>query len=138
MNIYVNYNINIIILIYINMASTRNNNTPSDYCLQQSSYSNSLNYNKYTNSQHGSAYRNALPSLGITPSHMPREAFSKNSVQIESSLFGINSTNLVNPEKPTVPELIRLPEISYFERIQTIMPEPVVIQKNQRPFPVPK
>ena len=120
------------------MASTRNNNTQGNYCLQQSSYKDSLNYFEYKNSQQGSAYRNALPCLGITPSHMPREAFSKNSVQIESSLFGINSTNLVNPENPTVPELIKLPEVSYFERIQTIMPEPVVIQKNQRPFPVPK
>ena len=40
--------------------------------------------------------------MGITPSHMPREAFSKNSVEIESSLFGINSTNLVNPQQPIV------------------------------------
>jgi len=120
------------------MASTRNKNTPSDYCLQQRSYSNSLNYNKYTNSQQGSAYRNALPSLGITPSHMPREAFSKNSVQIESSLFGINSSNLVNPERPTIPELIQLPEISYFDRLENIIPEPLVVQNNQRPFPIPK
>ena len=120
------------------MASTRNNNTSSDYCLQQSSYKHSINYCKYKNSQMGSAYHNALPCLGITPSHMPREAFSKNSVQIESSLFGINSTNLVNPDRPIVPELIKLPDVSYFKRIQTIMPEPIVIQNNQRPFPVPK
>ena len=69
---------------------------------------------------------------------MPREAFSKNSVQIESSLFGINSTNLVNPEKPILPKLIKLPEVSYFEKIQTFMPEPIVINNNQRPFPIPK
>ena len=120
------------------MASTRNNNTPGNYCLQQSSYKDSLNYFEYKNAQQGCAYKNALPSLGITPSHMPREAFSKNSVQIESSLFGINSTNLVNPEKPILPKLIKLPEVSYFEKIQTFMPEPIVINNNQRPFPIPK
>ena len=69
---------------------------------------------------------------------MPREAFSKNSVEIESSLFGINSTNLVNPQQPIVPELIKLPEVSYFKKIPMFIPEPLVVQKNQRPFPIPK
>ena len=38
------------------MASTRNINTPSDYCLQQRSYKDSLKYNEYVNSQVGRAY----------------------------------------------------------------------------------
>ena len=41
------------------MASTRNNNTPGDYCLQQRSYTDSLKYCEYKNSQVGSAYQNA-------------------------------------------------------------------------------
>ena len=69
---------------------------------------------------------------------MPREAFSQNSVEIESALFGINSTNLVNPQKPVVPELKYLPSVSYFEKLPNFMPEPLVVEKNQRPFPVPK
>jgi hypothetical protein len=120
------------------MASTRNNNTPSDYCLQQRSYKNSRTYTDYEHSQVGRAYKNALPCMGITPSHMPREAFSNNSVEIESALFGINSTNLVNPEKPVIPQLKTLPEISYFERLPTYIPEPLVVEKDQRPFPIPK
>jgi hypothetical protein len=124
--------------MYINMASTRNNNTPGDYCQQQKSYNQSLDYNQYQYSQVGRAYKNALPCMGITPSHMPREAFSQNSVDIESALYGINSTNLVNPQKPVVPQLKNLPGVSYFERLQTFMPEPLVVEKYQRPFPVPK
>ena len=124
--------------MYINMASTRNNNTPGDYCQQQKSYKQSLDYNEYQYSQVGRAYKNALPCMGITPSHMPREAFSQNSIEIESALFGINSTNLVNPQKPVVPQLKQLPNVSYFERLQTFMPEPLVVEKYQRPFPVPK
>ena len=120
------------------MASTRNNNTPSDYCLQQRSYADSKNYTGYTYSQYGRAYNNALPTMGITPSHMPREAFSYNSVEIESALFGINSTNLVTPEKPVVPNLINLPEVSYFNRLPVYMPENMVVQTDQRPFPIPK
>lgn len=116
------------------MASTRNNNTPGDYCLQQRNNTDSFNYFKYKNSQSGCAYHNALPTMGIIPSHMPREAFSENSVEIESSLFGINSTNLVNQQEHIVPKLIRLPEVSYFERLPMFMPEPLVIQTKQRPF----
>ena len=120
------------------MASTRNNNTLGDYKLQQKSYNDYMNYNEYQYSQNGRAYNNALPDLGIIPSHMPREAFSNNSVEIESALFGINSTNLVNPQAPVNPQLTRLPEISYFQKTQTFIPEPLVVETNQRPFPVPK
>jgi hypothetical protein len=120
------------------MASTRNKNMPNDYCLQQRSYMESRNYAEYTYSQVGRAYNNALPTMGITPSRMPREAFSQNSVEIESALFGINSTNLVSPEKPVNPELTKLPEISYFDRLPLYMPENMVVQTGQRPFPIPK
>jgi hypothetical protein len=120
------------------MASTRNNNTSGDYCLQQNSYKHFLDYTQFKNSQLGMAYTNAIPCMGITPSHMPREAFSTNSIEIESSLFGINSTNLVNPQTPVKPNLINLPNVSYFDRLTNYMPEPLVVEKNQRPFPIPK
>ncbi len=120
------------------MSSTRNKNTPNDYCLQQDIYGNSLKYNEYKYASTGRAYDNAIPCVGITPSHMPREAFSHNSVEIESSLFGINSTNLVNPQAPIHPQLKQLPEKSFFERLPMYMPEPLVVERNQRPFPTPK
>jgi hypothetical protein len=119
------------------MASTSNKNTASDYCLQQRSYTDSLKYTEYEYSQSGRAYVNAIPCVGITPSHMPREAFSNNSVEIESALFGINSSNLVNPQAPVKPSLKQLPERSFFNRMPMYMPEPMVIEKNQRPFPIP-
>lgn len=120
------------------MASTRNNNTRSDYCLQQRSITEARNYIDYKYGAFGRAYNNGLPALGITPSHMPREAFSFNSVQIESALFGINSTNLVNPQAPVQPQLKCLPQVNYFDRMQVYMPDPLVVQTNQRPFPIPQ
>jgi len=119
------------------MASTRNKNTTSDYCLEQKQNTHIFGYTEYNNSQYGNAYYNALPTVGITPSHMPRQAFSKNSVDIESALFGINSTNLVTPQAPVVPNLVQLPEVSYFERLPFILPNPLVVENNQRPFPIP-
>jgi hypothetical protein len=119
------------------MASTRNINTPSDYCLQQRSFAESFGYNTYENSFTGRAYETAIPCLGITPSHMPRNTLSSNPVDIESGLFGINSVNLVTPQAPIVPKLKTVPEISFFETTPLIMPEEFSLLKDQRPFPVP-
>ena len=119
------------------MAATRNKNTCSNYCLEQRITTQSLKYLEYRNGAAGAAYTPALPCMGVIPGQMPRELFSRNSVDIESALFGINSTNLVETQKPVVPELKTLPEISFFGRMQLIMPNPLVVEKSQRPFPVP-
>lgn len=115
------------------MASTRNKNTPSDYCLEQRINSGIYNYEKYINSQYGQAYNVALPKLGFNPSHMPRDTLSNNPVDIETSLFGIGSTNLVNPQTPITPELKKIPEVAYFNRLPIIIPRPLEISQHQRP-----
>ena len=119
------------------MASTRNKNTCSNYCLEQRITTQSLNYLEYRNGASGAAYAPALPCIGIRPSQLPRDILSRNSVDIESALFGINSTNLVETQPPVVPQLTTLPEISFFERMKLIMPDPLIIEQFQRPFPVP-
>ena len=119
------------------MSSTRNKNTEGNYNLQQGQYEESRNYTSYEYGYAGKAYCPALPCVGITPSHMARETFSFNSVDIESSLYGINSTNLVSPQDPVKPELKILPSISYFDRMPLIMPKDFSLLRNQRPFPVP-
>lgn len=119
------------------MASTRNKNTCSNYCLEQRMTTKSFDYIEYKNGASGAAYKPALPCMGIIPGQMPRDAFSRNSIDIESALFGINSTNLVETQTPVVPQLKVLPEISFFERMQLIMPDPLVVEKFQRPFPIP-
>jgi len=120
------------------MASTRNINTKGNYCLQQRSYADSRQYNAYTHSQWGSAVHTAIPCLGITPSHMPWNTLSSNPVEIESSLFGINSTNLVDPQPPVQPQLKNVPMVPFFETTPVIMPEKFVVQPGQRPFPIPE
>ena len=120
------------------MASTRNNNTQSDYCLQQRTYVEAKDYKLYHNASNGAAYTPAIPTLGYTPSHMDRSVFSNNPVDIESALFGINSTNLVEPQKPVVPELKCISMRPFFNLLPTIMPLPLVVEAEQRPFPIPQ
>ena len=103
------------------MASTRNKNCSADYKLEQQRMEDSRLYNEYEFSQVGRAYNNAMPDVGITPSHMPRSAFSNNSVDIESALKGINSTNLVKPAAPTVPDTKNIPNIAENSEDRKIM-----------------
>jgi hypothetical protein len=120
------------------MASTRNNNTKSDYCLQQRQYARQFEYQEYAHSQHGQPYVPAITAGGSAPpSRMWRNNLSHNPIEIESTLFGIGSTNLVNPQPKVCPKLKYPPVLHFFERREVIMPEPLEVEPNQRAFPVP-
>lgn len=120
------------------MASTRNKNTPQNYCLEQRDNNLANTYTHYIHSSYGQSSNNAIPCLGITPSHMPRDTLSHNPIEIENFLLGIGSTNLVKPMSPVTPEYKSVSTVSYFDRLPLIMPEPLVIQPHQRPFPIPE
>jgi hypothetical protein len=120
------------------MASTRNKNTPGNYCLEQREYAGSVNYTLYKNSQYGAACDTKLPGNGMNPAQIPWNQMSSNAPDIESFLFGINSTNLVNPAPVFIPKLTTLGSSNIFEKAPVFVPEPLVIEKNQRPFPVAK
>jgi len=115
------------------MASTRNSNTIGNYNLEQNRYKQFENYNLYQNSQYGTAYNTKMPGDGINPAQLPWNQLSNNAPDIESFLFGINSTNLVNPTTTFDPKLNKLDSINFFNKNNTIIPEPLVIEKNQRP-----
>jgi hypothetical protein len=115
------------------MASTRNNNTPGNYCLQQRDYAHARGYTGYINSAYGDAYDTRLPGNGLNPAQIPWNKLSNNSADIESFLFGINSTNLVNPAPPLTPQLTCLKTANVFETKPVYIPEPLVVEKRQRP-----
>jgi len=119
------------------MASTRTNNTPGNYCLQQRNYATARHYVLYPNSAYGDAYDTRLPGNGLNTGQIPWNKLSNNAADIESFLFGINSTNLVNPAPALTPSLTCLKTANVFESRPVYMPEPLVVEKNQRPFVTP-
>ena len=119
------------------MASTRNKNTPNNYKLEQNQYHQSSLYSLYPNSQYGSAYSTKLPGNGLLAGQIPWNKLSYNAADTESFLFGINSCNLVNPMPCFVPEIAKLDTTNIYEKNTIFIPEPLVIEKKQRPFPVP-
>ena len=119
------------------MASTRNKNTPGNYCLDQKQNVGIETWQLYKNGANGDAYDTRLPGNGLNPGQLTFNSLSYNPADIESFLFGINSTNLVNPAGPLTPELKCLKTANVFESKPVIMPIPQAIPKNQRPFPTP-
>ena len=115
------------------MASTRNKNTPGNYNLEQKEFRQTEKYVLYENSQYGSAYNTRLAGNGLLPAQIPWNKLSYNAPDIESFLFGINSTNLVNPAPILVPELAQIDSVNIYEKGPVYIPEPLVVEKNQRP-----
>ena len=118
------------------MASTRNKNTPGNYYLEQRNLSLSRDYEHYAHSASGAPKDVALPALGFNPSWMARDTLCHNPVDVESELWGINTTNLVTAHKTTLPQLKTVSTVTYFETVPLIMPRALVIENKQRPYPI--
>ena len=65
---------------------------------------------------------------------MPSTQLSKNSTEIESFLYGINATNLVEPVREFTPRFKHLDTINLVKKRDVIMPVPLKVSKNERPF----
>lgn len=112
------------------MASTRNKNTSINYNLEQRSYQKQDTYCRL----YGESYQTNLSGNGLIQGKLSREQLSENSVDTESFLFGINSTNLVNPAPTFHPEQKTLTQVHIFDKGQIYMPEPFICETGQRPL----
>ena len=113
------------------MASTRNNNMPNEYCLQQQQNNQILK--DRTSKFRRTAFESAIPCVGVNVGGMPNTVLSFNPTNTESNLYGIGATNLVTPNKEFTPRIKKLPTIAFFERMEVLLPNPLVIIQNQRP-----
>ena len=71
---------------------------------------------------------------GMMSSAYNHKVLSNNTTDIESQLFGIGSTNLVKQKPAVKPELNCMGNVKFFNRLETIMPKQLVIEKFQRPI----
>jgi len=115
------------------MASTRNKNTSGNYCLEQRQYTESSTYTLYKNSSGGEAYNTKLAGDGVIQGYVPWNKLSYNAADVESFLFGINANNLVTPNKCFTPELTHHSSQNFFQKPEIYIPDPMVIENNQRP-----
>ena len=80
------------------MASTTNKNTPGNYSAEQRINTNIGQYLTYKHSSGAKAYTNHHPGLGVLPAKTARSSLCTNFCDVESQLFGIGSTNVLNVE----------------------------------------
>ena len=115
------------------MASTRDRNSKGNYILEQQQLQNTRNNILDYNAPNGHAANPAFPE-SYNQGYMPADNFSFNSTDIESSLFGIGSNNLVDPKEKTMPQFKPLPTVSFYKKPDVIRAPILLPLLNQRPF----
>lgn len=116
------------------MASTRNKNSIGDYSLEQYTFNKQCSYLTYENGPSGKASQTHLPGNGLLTGRVAHTELCRNYTDVESFLYGIGSTNLVTPLAPPVAEIRGLKSLNIMDKTPLIIPEPLNIQSNQRPF----
>lgn len=112
------------------MASTRPRNYPGNYQAEQISINEQAMYN--INDARGAPPLNCYAGNGLLPSKMPSMNLSNNACDIESQLFGIGATNLVNPKPEILLNAKPIPSLSIAKRMPLIVPEKMLPQEGRR------
>ena len=117
------------------MASTRNKNTLGYYQLEQIALRQQADYLTYLHSSSGKAEQTMLPGNGLLSGRLAPTELCNNSTDIESYLYGIGTTNLVQPMKRPVAELKRLQSLNVIDRLPVYVAKMPVWDSTQRPLP---
>ena len=116
------------------MASTRNKKDRCNYKSEERGREDQRLYSMYKNQGNGQAFTNHYAGDGLLGGQMGPMVLSRNFVDIDSFLKGTGSTNLVTPMAPVQPQYKELGSLAIIDRIPLILPEPMKVDKNQRPL----
>jgi hypothetical protein len=116
------------------MSSTRSKNTPGNYQSEQKSFIQSLNYSVDKNNSYGAPTTTHFAGDGLLAGRVAPENLYFNACDIESQLRGIGTSNLVEQHREVVPMPRNLDSLSIIDRLPILVPEPLVVEKNQRPY----
>ena len=115
------------------MASTRNKNDKGNYQSDERSKEDQRLYLNFKHQGNGQAYTNHFAGDGLLMGQMGASNLSYNFCDIDSYLKGIGSTNLVAPIPKIEPQIKPLESLSIMDKVPLLLPERLVIDKNQRP-----
>ena len=119
------------------MASTRSRNTPGNYELEQKINTQKNDYMSFEKSSfYGTVTATYFPGQGLIGMKTAGLNLASNSADIESQLFGIGSTNLVNPSSPIAPDVYKLQSLNVAYKAPVILPSDFVPTPNQRAMPL--
>lgn len=117
------------------MAATRNKNTRGNYTLDKRQNQNQEQWRLYEYGAGGYAHDPRLPGLGFGPAAIPWNVLSRNAADTESFLRGIGATDLERP-MPLLftPSPTFLPTVDLFKQGPVLLPQPLVVSKENRPL----
>ena len=110
-------------------------NLPGMYALEQKDNKNHQGYLMNMLPQIPYTNRNAGfgTNVGAMKSGYYHNILSNNAANIESNLFNIRAFDLTKPKTEFKPSLNTIGEQTFFSKPSVFIPEPLVVQKNQRP-----
>ena len=119
------------------MASTRSRNTPGNYVLEQQINMQKNDYMSFEKSNfYGTVPSTYFPGNGLIGMKTSGLNLASNSADIESQLFGIGSTNLVEPRAPIAPDVYQLKSLNVAHKAPVLLPAEFRPTPNQRPLPL--
>jgi len=115
------------------MASLKN--SPGMYALEQKDNKNQQGYlmNILPQIPYTNRYAGFGTNVGAMKSGYYHNILSNNTANIESNLFNIREFDLTTTKTDFKPSLNTLKEQTFFNKNDVFVPEPLVVQKNQRP-----
>tara|TARA_Y100000389_G_C17364266_1_gene465391 strand:- start:544 stop:912 length:369 start_codon:yes stop_codon:yes gene_type:complete len=117
------------------MADTSLKNSKCMYKQQQKSINKQFSHNswKYKCISENTAFPCAGINMPMMTNGYNNNILTNNAPDIESLLFGIGSSNLVKPKDKVTPQYNCIDNIKFFNTMETIIPEPMIIERSQRP-----
>jgi hypothetical protein len=115
------------------MASTRSKNNEADYSLEQKSNSGLCDYLTSQTNNYGNPTTTRFAGNGLLQGRVAPQNLAGNPFDIESQLFGIGTSNMVKPKADVVPNIHNLNSLNVIDRLPTMVPEPLIVEKGQRP-----
>lgn len=116
------------------MSSTSHRNSGGNYEQEQNYFLKRKEYVHYPGRTVNTL--TCLPGDGLLGVKYHSSILSKNAIDIESQLFGIGSTNLVEKKKIVLPQLKHLKSLAITQKQKIHLPESFQLLPNQRPFNV--
>jgi hypothetical protein len=110
-------------------------NSPGMYALEQTDNKNKQGYlmNILPQIPYTNRYAGFGTNVGAMKSGYYHNILSNNTANIESNLFNIREFDLTKSKTEFKPSLNTLGEQTFFSKNNVFVPEPLVVQKNQRP-----
>jgi len=113
------------------MTSTRNKNTQGNFNLE---FNENKQYFHTVVSDSRIYNENYLPGEGLLTGAYPINILANNQVDIESTIFGIGSTNLIEPKLNIVNfyDMRKLNSLNICQKMPLVMPNPLIVRDTYK------